>query len=101
MIHLKFTIYDTKAEAYLPPFILPTRAMAIRIFTDCCNDDGHAFGKHPHDYTLFQCGTFDDNTAHEVLKLEAIGNGVEYVENELHAEEEKEMKHFTETGKIK
>ncbi len=78
MIHKMFTIYDEKAKAYLPPFILPQREMAIRTFSDCVNSNDHQFGAHPHDYTLFQIGIFDDETADIQLDRKLIGNGVEY-----------------------
>ena len=56
-------VYDEKAKAYLPPFFQPNDAMAVRIFTDCVNDEnGHPFSIHPEDYTLYKIGTFDDAT---------------------------------------
>ena len=57
-----FSIYDEKAQAYLPPFILPETGMAIRTFGDCINSQEHQFGKHPADYTLYQIAEFDDDT---------------------------------------
>ncbi len=63
MEHKVFTIYDQKAQAFLPPFFLPTAAMAVRTFTNCANSDTHQFGLNPQDYTLSEIGTFDDNTA--------------------------------------
>lgn len=81
MIHQIFSVYDQKALAYLPTFILPEVDMAKRIFGDCINDEGHQFGKHPEDYTLFVLGTFNDRTG----ELETnptpmgLGNGVQYV----------------------
>ena len=57
-----FSIYDEKAQAYLPPFILPATEMAIRTFGDCVNSQEHQFGKHPADYTLYQIAEFDDDT---------------------------------------
>ena len=84
MLHSVFAVFDQKAEAYLPPFILPKVAQAQRIFGDCVNSNSHEFGKNPDDYTLFTLGTWDDNTgvfmpypAHE-----SLGNGVEYVRQE-------------------
>lgn len=58
-----FTVYDSKAEAYLPPFYLSTRGQAIRAFSDSVNDPNHAFNRHPADYTLFMIGEFDDQNA--------------------------------------
>jgi len=63
MLHKMFSVYDTKAEAWLPPFFLPTLGMAQRMFADCVNDIRHAFSRHPADYTLFLLGSFDDGSA--------------------------------------
>lgn len=60
MIHKMYCIHDTKAKAFLPPFILPTEGMAVRTFADCINSDTHQFGAHPEDYGLFFLGEFDD-----------------------------------------
>ena len=62
MIHKMFTVYDSKAQTYTPPFFDHAEGRALRTFADCCNDYGHQFGKHPEDYTLFDCGIFDDDT---------------------------------------
>jgi hypothetical protein len=56
-----FSVYDSKAEAYLPPFYIPAIGAAIRHFSDSANDPQTAFHKHPEDYGLFHLGSFDDN----------------------------------------
>ena len=72
-----FSVFDSKASAFLPPFFLHNDAMAIRVFSDCVNADTHAFGKHPADYTLFRIGSFSDEngtlTAENPITL---GNGL-------------------------
>lgn len=60
MVTRIFSIFDVKANAYLPPFFLPEDAIAIRTFGDCVNDKTHAFGMHPEDYMLFYIGSFDN-----------------------------------------
>ncbi len=83
MIQQIFTIYDNKAKAYLPPFYLPQRGMAIRTFGDCINDKQHQFSIHPEDYTLMMLGTWDDSTAIAIATApESIGNGLEFVVDE-------------------
>ena len=72
-----FSIYDEKANAYLPPFILPETAMAIRTFGDCVNSDTHQFGQHPADYTLYQIATFDDSDGHPEPTKKLILTGLE------------------------
>jgi len=75
-----FTIYDSKANAYLTPFFLHQDAMAVRIFTDCVNDLSHQFGKHPEDYTLFSLGDWNDDKAKFLTTPpKALGNGVEFI----------------------
>jgi len=75
-----FTILDHKAEAYLPPFQQPSTNMAIRLFSDSVCDETHAFNKHPEDYTLFEIGSFDDDSAtitpHQT-KI-PLGNGLDF-----------------------
>ncbi len=87
MKHRAFSVFDSKANAHLPPFFLPETAMAVRVFSDMVNSDTHAFSKHPGDYTLFEFGVWDDSNS----KFEAypsglsVGNGLEFVEGFVHS----------------
>ncbi len=76
-----FTIHDSKANAYLPPFFMNQEGQAIRTFTDCINSPKHQFSHHPQDYTLFTIGEFNDQTAGFTYKAAPIslGNGVEFI----------------------
>lgn len=56
-----YSVYDSKAKAYIPPFVLPNDEMAVRIYSDSCNDPLHAFCKFSSDFTLFRIGSFDDS----------------------------------------
>lgn len=82
-IHCVFAIFDEKAQGFLPPWNLPTKAMGLRAFADCVNDPRHAFGKHPHDYTLFLVGYFDDQTAQLIPNKRSMGNGIEFENTSL------------------
>ena len=76
-----FTIYDSKAKAYITPFFLHQEGMAIRIFTDCVNDPKHQFGKHPEDYILFHIGEWEDEKAKFQPNIPiALVTGIELVE---------------------
>lgn len=81
MILKIFTVYDSKAEAFLPPFFQATKAMAQRVFETVANDPKHQFGAHPADYTLFEIGEFNDESAeivpHKTPKN--IGLAIEFV----------------------
>lgn len=62
-----FAIYDSKAEAYLPPFFMKSKGEAIRALTSHVNDPQHNFNKYAADFTLFELGSWDDsNTTFEL-----------------------------------
>jgi len=63
MILKIFTVHDSKAEAFITPFFCPTSGVAIRNFEAAANEEGHAFHNHASDYTLFEIGEFDDQSA--------------------------------------
>lgn len=62
MLQGVFSVFDSKAAAYLPPFYAPTAGSALRSFMDAISKADHPFGKYPEDYTLFELGSFDDST---------------------------------------
>jgi hypothetical protein len=88
MIHRIFTVYDCKAEAYLPPIYMQTRGAMVRAFIDTVAERGHQFAKHPEDYTLFELGSYDDGTAQfELLETPmAIGKAIEFLKEQASAE---------------
>lgn len=75
-----FTVYDSKAEAYMAPFYMNTKGQAIRAFTDSANDPNHQFYKHPEDYTLFLLGQYqDENASFHLQKTPLpIGKAIEF-----------------------
>lgn len=80
MLHKVFSIHDSKADAFLLPFMLPRLEMAQRTFGDCINSADHQFGAHPDDYTLFEVGTWDDETCeYKTHAPQSHGNGVIYL----------------------
>ena len=85
MIHRVFSVYDSKAEAFLLPIHLPTVGMALRAVGDCVNDPSHQFGQHPEDYALFSLGQYDDaNARYELLDAPAVlSNLIELVKSDV------------------
>lgn len=59
---LAFTVLDIKADAYITPFFLPRKEMAVRAFADAVNSPSHQFNAHPGDYVLWHIGEFDVDT---------------------------------------
>lgn len=67
-----FSIYDSKAEAYLPPFYSQNPRTALRQMVAAVTDASHQFCKYPEDYTLFHIGSFDD----ELGLVQSLGANV-------------------------
>lgn len=79
MTYKMLSVFDSKAELYLTPFIMKTKAEAIRGFTDVVNDPKTSFFAHPEDYTLMEIGEYDDNKGelkNHLAKI-ALANGLE------------------------
>lgn len=74
-----FTTYDSKAEAYLQPFFLPSRGEAIRAWQDVVNDQKTQFNKYPEDFTLFELGEFDSRSGTITTNTKiSLGNAIEF-----------------------
>jgi len=84
MKHKIFSVYDSKAMAYIQPFLFPEQGQALRAFTDAANDPNHMFCKNAGDYTLFNIGAFDDASAQIISNDPPInlGNALEFKRNE-------------------
>lgn len=70
-----FTIYDSKAKAYLRPFILPSAVHAIREIAEVLQRPG-PFSDYPEHFQLFETGEFDDDTGEvqPLLRHESHGS---------------------------
>lgn len=84
MILKIFTVYDSKAGAFLFPFFFSSTGQALRAFADSVASSDHQFARHPEDFTLFELGTYDDNGAKfDLLDTpKSLGVGVEFVSKE-------------------
>lgn len=61
MILKMFAIHDSKAEAFMRPFFMTTTGLAIRAMEASFQDNQDPWVQFPNDFTLFECGTFDDS----------------------------------------
>lgn len=58
-----FSIYDKAAGAYVSPFFMHNKALAIRAFADNVNSKEESnITKHPEQFSLHEVGEFDDST---------------------------------------
>lgn len=87
-----YTIFDTKLEIFYSPFVMRTDEAAIRAFADIVNRGESDISNHPEDFTLFQIGDWDKETA-KITMLEAmhsLTNGM-YLKNK---DDESAMEHL-------
>lgn len=70
-----FAIFDKKANAYLRPFTLPSAAHAVREVSEVMQRPG-PFSDYPEDFTLFEIGSFDEESGEvqPLLTHESLGN---------------------------
>lgn len=58
-----FCVYDSKMEEFGVPMFLRSRGECLRAFTDVVKDSSSPMSKHPADYTLFEIGDYDAESA--------------------------------------
>lgn len=76
-----FSVYDSKAEAFMPPFFMQTVGAAVRAFSDLSNDPNTMVNRHPSDYVLYEIGSFDDDGGtFENLQHVHLGLAADFVE---------------------
>lgn len=78
-----FNVYDSKVGAYIEPIFKRSTGEALRCFIASVNSPGHDFGKFAGDYTLFELGIYDDETAKFSLlpTPKSLGVAVEFLEH--------------------
>lgn len=75
MILKIFSMFDTKAEAYVRPFFMPNLALAQRAIVRAGQEADHPFALHPSDYILYELGTWDEEHAEFGLSVAPIKHG--------------------------
>lgn len=79
-----YTVFDNAVKAFLQPFFARSHGEAIRNFTDAVNDPKTSLNAHPHDYSLWHIGDFDDNSANIVANPpERLLSGTEALISDL------------------
>ncbi len=70
-----YSVFDSKAEAFLQPFYQTTVGLAVRAFETAANEEGHQFQKYAGDYTLFELGEFDQSSGHFTIHTAPVNLG--------------------------
>jgi len=83
-----YTVYDSKAEAYLNPFVLRSKGEAIRSFQTEANKPDSNLNRYSEDYTLFEIGTFDTDTGIVTSNKihTALGKAIEFRKDSINAQ---------------
>lgn len=55
-----FAVYDSAVGAYMQPFFMQSKGLALRSWLDAANDPKTQFHAHPADFTLFEIGEYDE-----------------------------------------
>lgn len=63
MISRVFSVYDSAARTYSQPFYSVGRGVALRQFEALVNDGQSTVSRWPKDFSLFELGSFNDETA--------------------------------------
>ena len=79
-----FAIYDSKAEAFLQPWFSPTKATAIRSFSQAANEETSDFNRFAEDYTLFEIGSWEPASGVLVMSEAKVplGTALEFRNND-------------------
>lgn len=71
-----FSVYDSKAKAFITPFFTATVDVALRSFGEAANDPNSMFARHPGDYTLMEIGDFLIDTGEIVPAPQQLNHGL-------------------------
>lgn len=70
-----FCVYDAKAQCHRFPFFQPSTGQAVRMFGAMANDPQSEIGKYSQDFSLYECGVWDDQTG-EVSRIAPVNLGL-------------------------
>lgn len=62
LIQQFYSVYDTKAEVYSPPFVAVNHDVARRLFSAAAGDPQTPIGAHPLDYMLMHVGAWNSQS---------------------------------------
>ncbi len=85
MILKAFAVYDVKSCTFSPPFFVTEPGVAIRNFSDVCNDPNSMIFRHPEDFDLYMLGEFDDFKGEfDNIKPVNLGKATNFVKSMPH-----------------
>jgi len=80
MIKKMYAILDTVSEVYMPPFLVPNEASAIRMIQDAHRNPQNDLAQHADDLVLYELGDYNDsNGMCEPLPCPKIINKITHI----------------------
>ena len=67
-----YSVYDAKAQRFLPPFLAPNEMVAMRQMASMVMDSSSVFGMHAEDFTLFKLGGFEPVSGNITLETTPV-----------------------------
>lgn len=84
MITKMFSVFDSKAGNFSPPFFMVSIGQAVRSFQDIASDQSTMIARHPEDFSLFFIGEFDDAIGEvTMLKHQNLGVAASFKKPEI------------------
>ena len=78
-----YSIFDQAAKAFAQPFFMHNDGLAIRAFQDNANSADSQIAKHPDQFTLYNIGTYDDQTGQvDTVDPKSLGIAQTYIQPE-------------------
>jgi len=89
MILQMFSIYDSVVGAYMRPFFMQNRAVAVREVCRAIEDPSSELAKNAKDCALYYIGEFDDYTGvmHPNPQPVSLGNITDWIQRRSEFEE--------------
>lgn len=72
------SIYDSKAEAFMRPFFVPTVMVGLREFQKMSQEEESPINQFPLDYSLWKLGEFDEFSGEIKPTREQVGSAIEF-----------------------
>lgn len=76
MIIQVFSVFDSKAKVFQQPFFSHNVGTALRSWEQAVAKPDSIFAQYPADFTLFNIGTFNDETGELVKHSEPLNCGL-------------------------
>jgi len=71
-----YSVFDSKSRIFSTPFTSVNQFTALRDFSRASTDPTSDINKFPEDYTLYELGSFDDNSGVIAPHAQALNLGL-------------------------